>query len=376
MKTYTIPLENMAQFLNKIDKLAKRAEKLGLQGPEVEECGSEVVKIANDIGFDNYVEMVTINIDFGEEIIIKGWQFLCAIEHLPQGNIVKGYANVDTKWRTAEPNCEHCNTNRQRNNTYVLVNEKGKVIQVGSTCLKDFTGHKDAEAIAEYAAHLHEFIGSEVEEEYDPDKSYSSHLLKIKDYLSYVAMSARNNGYVSRRKSEELGLAVISTADDAMLEMCSKSKNKPTEEDCLLADKVVDFVKNLDAKNDFEHNLTVIFSTPYMNDRHAGYVAGAMGAYIRNLEMKTKNAGSEYVGEVKERKVFTLTVKAVKPIDGFYGVTYLYKFADENGNTFVWFSSKEQGFEIDSTYTVKATIKEHKEYNGEKQTYITRGKVQ
>jgi hypothetical protein len=40
----------------------------------------------------------------------------------------------------------------------------------------------------------------------------------------------------------------------------------------------------------------------------------------------------------------------------------------------VWFTSK-QDFTIGETYTMDFTVKEHKEYNGIKQTVITRAKV-
>jgi hypothetical protein len=359
---YNIPLENMPQFAQKIDKLAKRAKKLGLVGPVISEVGTHMQSHNGD-----YVEVVEVEMTFGDEVKIQGWKLLAKIEHLPTGNLIKAFAEMDPKWRDAEPNCEHCNQNRRRNVTYILSNERE--IQVGSTCLKDFTGHADAEALADYFAQIQEL--EEIDEfGYDPDAAYSTKLVRVEKYLAYVAMSVHERGYVSRKKADiEF---TLSTADDAFALM--SQKKTPIQKDRELAQAVVAYAETLEATNDFEHNVKVLLADEYVHINNCGYVAGAVSAYLRTQEVAT--SGKEYVGTIKKRENFTLTVASEKLIDGMYGVTHLYKFTDENGNTLVWFSSKDQEFAIGETYTIKATVKAHKEFNGEKQTVITRGKVQ
>ena len=56
-----------------------------------------------------------------------------------------------------------------------------------------------------------------------------------------------------------------------------------------------------------------------------------------------------------------------------FGTTYLYKFADEAGNVFIWYASRP--IELQERMTLKATIKAHNERNGVKQTVLTRCKV-
>lgn len=56
-----------------------------------------------------------------------------------------------------------------------------------------------------------------------------------------------------------------------------------------------------------------------------------------------------------------------------FGTTYLYKFADEAGNVFIWYASRP--IELQERMTLKATIKAHNEWNGVKQTVLTRCKV-
>jgi len=63
-------------------------------------------------------------------------------------------------------------------------------------------------------------------------------------------------------------------------------------------------------------------------------------------------------------------------LEGMYGTTHLYKFADGSGNKITWFTSNDQSLEVGDSLVVKvATIKKHDTYNGEKQTIITRAKI-
>ena len=71
-----------------------------------------------------------------------------------------------------------------------------------------------------------------------------------------------------------------------------------------------------------------------------------------------------------------------------YGMVTIYKFLDENGNILIWktASNLEKIIVVDGekefeniqrgeTIKIKATIKEHSEYNGSKQTLVNRVKV-
>ena len=365
MKTYNIPLENMPEFAAKIDKLSKRAEKLGVQGPSI-----SIVKENMRKHDGSYISVVEVEIDLGEEIIVEGWTFLAKIEHTDNGNIIKSFSEVAPKWRDADADCDHCNLNRRRNVTYILAGPYAQ-IQVGSTCLKDFTGHADAEAVADYFSQIQEFAGSEVEE-YDPDKTYNSRYVKVSTYLAYAAMSVRQSGYVSRKRAE-LG-QVVATADDAIFLLTGKEN--PTDADNEVAKAVIAYVKDLEATNDFEYNAKVIVGAEYAHYNNVGYAAGALSAYLRNEEDKRKGEGKEYIGEIKKREEFVLTLVSERKFDGYYGMTYLYTFNDPNGNVVVWFASKDNELDVDTTYVVKGTVKKHEPYNNIPQTTLTRCKVQ
>jgi hypothetical protein len=99
-------------------------------------------------------------------------------------------------------------------------------------------------------------------------------------------------------------------------------------------------------------------------------------------DMKDAHApktASEYVGNIGDKIAATVTFMGVHTYTThftYYGETnYIYTFADENGNTLVWKTSKFQELNDGEKYTVKGTIKEHNEYKGDKQTALTRCKI-
>lgn len=102
--------------------------------------------------------------------------------------------------------------------------------------------------------------------------------------------------------------------------------------------------------------------------------------------IKAGFASGTYVGEPRKRIDFTLTLASDYEFDGYYGNTHVYEFADEDGNCIVWMTQNpiecydEESdqwvyAEIGDTVTMKATVKEHKEYKGIRQTVINRPKI-
>ena len=88
----------------------------------------------------------------------------------------------------------------------------------------------------------------------------------------------------------------------------------------------------------------------------------------------TKN-NSEFVGQLKDRGTFDLSLTFRKGFDTDFGVSFLNTLKDAQGNVFTYWGNSFLDVELDSTITVKATIKEYREYQGTKQTVINRPKI-
>jgi hypothetical protein len=84
-------------------------------------------------------------------------------------------------------------------------------------------------------------------------------------------------------------------------------------------------------------------------------------------------AKSNWIGTVGERRDFTVTIRNVVVIDGVYGASYLHIMHDADGNSVIYKGTNVLG-EKGASVTVKATIKEHGERDGVKQTKISRPK--
>lgn len=106
-------------------------------------------------------------------------------------------------------------------------------------------------------------------------------------------------------------------------------------------------------------------------------------------------SGSQWVSEPKKRLDMNLTLVNVYEYDGYTysyydsATSYIYTFRDADGNCIVWKTKSTLGMwledesgheewveaEVGDSIAMKATVKEHGEYKGTKQTVITRAKI-
>jgi hypothetical protein len=84
-----------------------------------------------------------------------------------------------------------------------------------------------------------------------------------------------------------------------------------------------------------------------------------------------EGAASNWIGTVGAREVFTLTIHRIIEIDGQYGLSFLHILKDRDGNVVIYKGTKVLG-DMGEIVTVKATVKEHGEREGVKQTKIAR----
>lgn len=101
------------------------------------------------------------------------------------------------------------------------------------------------------------------------------------------------------------------------------------------------------------------------------------------VEKKAKeDAASGHIGAVDERRSFDLTVTFIATFDGRFGTTYVHGFKDDQGNILIhkgspiWVEvevdTRDRKLEKGDKVRITATIKEHGEREGVRQTIITR----
>ena len=117
-------------------------------------------------------------------------------------------------------------------------------------------------------------------------------------------------------------------------------------------------------------------------ERKAKEEAERLAKEAEEQRIKEQKAKSQHIGQVGDKIEMDVILdhRAWFDIPSFRGygtdTMYIYTFRDDQGNAIVWKTSKGLVHENGQRLHLKATIKEHSEYDGEKQTIITRAKVE
>ena len=332
------------------------------------------------------VEVFDLTID-GDEIRKDGYTVVAKIEHLEGGNVVNAFgADIKPAWRTASCNCEHCGTLRDRRLTFIVRHEDGSEKQVGRSCLRDYCGI-DPQAIG-YRNELEEILISDDIASYDFESRPVQEAYSTVEILALAIRTIKRQGYV---KSGE-----PNSNKNEINAACKGSRL--TEDEMKEARALALAIAEIDKDDAFTANLNNVQSlikSEYCKRSHFGYIAYAPVAYEKyREEMKRraereaeKNAArqaSDYVGQIGKRiEVDVADMQLVTSWETQWGMTWLYRFTDTDGNVLVWFASRplervnENGVYEDVTNVshIRATVKEHTERDGIKQTIITRCKA-
>lgn len=391
---------NMDRVRKTMTRVQNKCRKYGCDF-RFEEVGEEFRTVKDVYGETSVRRYVIVEAEGKAEI--NGWRFIAKVEHTENGNLIQKAVDVEVpdRYYTTAPVCEHCGTKRVRKDTYIVQNiETGEFKQVGKSCLKDFTNGMSAEGVASYAAAFDELICGEAPFEGCSIERY----IEVGEYLRYVAETVRHFGFV---KTSEAGYDVRSTAGRAMdyfgvdhgwfwrygdkkmlenlkaeMEACGFDAER--KESVELVENALVWIGEQEESNNYMHNLKVVCADRYCKRVHSGLLASLIATYNREMGYivkKEKEAEarkiSNWVANVGDRitvKVQDFECVASWETEYAYGRTVtvkIYKITDENGNVFVW---KTQNW-LENPDEIKGTVKEHKEYKGEKQTEITRCKV-
>ena len=383
-KTTLIHTENWPIFVRSLERLNKVARKL--EQPMIEVKVLQTEEHRKTIGQIVYVDHYFLTHISGLDPKIKGWQVLGKIEHDAEiGNVVKAYAEMPEIYRTSTPDCDHCHKPRARKITVILRNETGETKQVGKSCLKDFTGHLPIDTIVDWAENIHYLVENDSLDEYDWGGRARPCLIDAKTYLAWVVKIIHEAGWLSKTNAIGTGIA---TADAAWLRMIDASGKGPGDDEQAESAALLKIASDtLAAKSyltDYENNLLVMTKKEVYQLGDLGLAASmipfAKREHHRRIEIekvRQTDAGA-WIGEPGERLLIgKVTVVGVTERETDFGINYLYKFVDEAGNRLTWFSSTNQYLKAGDEATItKATIKNHSEWAGLKETIITRAKIE
>jgi len=387
---HDIPACNFYGLKHQIDRLNRRAPRLGCEPISLNVLRTYNKEKTDPITRLSYTQSrMEIEI-IGESPQLEGWRLLAVVETLANGeNLVRCVpgCTVPESYRNTDMHCDHCGTNRRRREVFILRHEDGRTVQVGRTCIADFLGHVTASTLASRAEYLMSIEAAAKEAESDYYHGGGVIHRDISSFLGTVAICIRRLGWLSRGKSEE-GFA---TADIAwailtdfrskyITELVEKNNIVAEERDVELAKNALEWARKLDGGSDYLYNLGVACRQEHVNWRTTGIVASAIAAYQHTCEkqekIKKERKSLSHVGEIGKRMDFEATVKRLRYFDSDWGVRTMCLFEDAEGNHLVWWASRDLSEIEEGDYVkIKATVKEHGEYNGTPQTVVQRCKI-
>jgi len=385
---------------DKVNKLNKRAQKLGINGLTME-VTSENREVK--IGYIKVIKTFYTVTIHGEPIHYNGWTFLSRVDMVngipvffnapdTNNNMNEKYSDLNTS------RCDHCHHDRRRNSVYILRHEDGHEVVVGSTCIKDFLGNLPEKALWAWKnlekldRDFDDFGGSK----------YNENVIERLDFFALTNALIRMNGWVPKSAAYN---EKTSTASDIIYYLNPPSSVHPepykawkhfvdsitiSDEDMKIANEVSNWINqstdNARTMNDYMYNLRAMNKSEFVDYKHFGYMASAVATYLKEMNKiriereKTENKSNEHFGNVATRhkniSLKFVSSNAFERQNSYYYndncISYRYTFEDDKGNQFVWWTSDIiNDLEKDHFYSVDFRIKKHDEYKGRNQTIIT-----
>lgn len=398
---FQIPVVNFSRFQSLFAKLVKKAIKLGVTEPYFRAEEKVETREHPNSGAQIVVKYFEVTV-YGEAPKYSGWALQAVLQSVEtdEGKVnilrtVPGVENLPSEYRTTPTTtCDHCRTNRRRNDLYVLRHEDGTYKVVGSNCLSSFLGGATPENIAarcEYILNL----GSLGEEDFGWGHGLrGEEKFGLVSFLEAASAVISKFGWLSVSKSKETDQRPTKAL---LMDYLTPSRDwagtndyrrfKSEIEECLPNDDdrevelAIEWARSIspNVDNDYLFNLRTVAALGYVENRTAGLATSLLPAYRREMgkiqERKAEGVTSEYVGEVTKRYKFVATIIGMKDFDSDFGSKTLYRFRTVEGNILTWWSSgngPEVTHNIGDTLRFVATVKKFEIYNGVKQTVISR----
>lgn len=353
---------------------------------ETDEAGLERIRLV----FDTTVT--------GEAPCYNGWRFLAAVDAVPTddgcGFVLRTAPGADAsdvdRSRLVAGRCEHCNTTRARRHTYLVRNiETDTVRQVGSSCIRDFTGWEGRPV----------FLSED--EVTDRLREEEGHVgVDVAGYSPATVVAAawaisRKHGWVPAAAGGTCTRDRVSGYLYGTSEADRAARRDLAPEVAAAAGMgqtiITALLEGLDGDSDYAVNLATCLRAAYVSPRHLGIVVSAVTAYERLTgeharrkaearQRAQEAARSEYAGTIGEKITLTGTITRLLPVTNtFHGIEVATMLVIVQADTATakmftgaaWAWDVQQGDMV----TITGTVKAHEDYHDVKQTVLTRPKL-
>lgn len=403
--TFAVYEHDLTEVMKELDKLVRKAQRydaafsyhIGGKHPEVVRVFQKDYINRREVEVARYTVPAVDVIVTSELVKVNGWEVLARVERLPGAgensqtkNIVIAFTPYfDQHWYTTDFHCDHCGTNRQRSAVYICRNIDGREVQVGTGCLKEYTGINPHSIIS--WATVKDVFEDLDHIDYERIEHFGYRYYEIGKVLALACDIVSTYGYVKSDMPDSTKLRLINAIDD---------DDTPSDEAVKKAALIIDWIKANEAANNFSDTIVSNMYGPldlgYIDKSRIGYAAYVPVTYDKEMEKRRLAAAnpSQHVGEIGKRiKIVPKTAEVLTSWKTSYGsgyncvTTYLWKIVDENDNVFTWKTSNDVFVYNKNEYgdddyhhpimpsSIVGTVKDHTEFRGVKQTQLTRCKV-
>ena len=371
--------ENLEKVDRKLTALGKKCAKAQMEFHYARK-GEVFEPVKLEDGTTEIVRFIIVEVS--GKLIRSGWEFICNVQSSPGGNIIKGYIgkeHIPAEYFTQDLHCDHCHYNRPRKYATVVRNvDTGEYKMLGTACVKEYTTGLSAELIAEFMSGY-----TTLEAGYTVGESTDTYY-SVSEALPTLVALVNEYGFISASKA--MGTDETSTKrrilDYAPFTQ-KNPKNISIDQDILQeAEAIVHYYSNLDATDAFSATMKSMFSCGYFDRRTLGYFCYAVTGYRKYMEDQKAQKEREshknlstWIGEVGHKVCAKVqSCKCVYRDVGQFGDYFLYQFIDDHDNVLMWGTSKN--LMTDEVTSISGTIKSLDTYKDEKQTILTRCRVQ
>lgn len=368
-----------------VDKVNARAVKRGFTGRIELVATRTVVTETGPSGLPVTKVMYAVDIT-GEAPRYGGWAFLAAVDALPAKDggtsVVLRYApgvdegHVDRS-AIVGGRCQHCGVNQPtRKYTYLVRHEEsGELKQVGSTCVKDFTGWAGRPVFVDPEEVESDLLGRFG---VGYDDAFTVETVLATAYAAVQTYGWRPSAMSSPTR-EKVGMALIGVDSrsvqvraDIAVHVDAGYEIAPTI--------IATLTGALTGPDGYEANLRAALNAEYVTDRQIGLLCSAIGAYDKHLGRESARqvqAVSEWIGTVGEKVTVTGTVTTALRVDGYmHGTSNKLVIVTTPAGVVKVVTAAEWAWDVavGDQVTITGTVKDHTTYRDVKQTVLTRPK--
>lgn len=337
------------------------------------------------------------------------------VEHIDKTTTL----DISSYERVPAGRCQHCNTARSRKQTYIVLNDDGRILQVGRQCLKELTFGCDVRVL-EWQSVLCQFDCGDGEWGGGGGGGGSIKTIKLKDAIALTLAIADDRGgwidnkyYVDHYGERKIAVEGTHRASSALIrhhnqpETLIKNATSKTPYDYSsqfdwglsnnktnaqfhelfqskveVAEAIIDEIRNIDqdSLDDFGRDIHYLVGFDWIPVTKAGLCCYAPRWLQRKKEREEQDRAealdvNEHIGEAGKRGTFHgLVLRRYKSwTSDQWGFCNLYVWADSDGRKVVYIGSGDGGAtDIGTAVRFKATIKRHDERDGIKQTVVSR----